>query len=372
MQVLWGLHLFLTPLYIFKSGLPQPADILAFFPGLFAISMYLMQGNLFPRGPFLPVILFALQAAIVNGLHFIFLTDSVFLKSTLFYAYNLLIFSFGCLLLRDDFNGTSRISIWAIGLALIAQALWVLAFPERGYVRESGWFNNPNQLGYWALLGLSSVAVLAGGRLRAYHFVFIACAVLLGLLSTSKAVLVCFLVLVPLVFLGPQSNMFARLIFIGAVSVTLVWAAATFGSLNNAAGNIRVIDKTVQRFATIGNDPDDTFAGRGYDRIARFPQYLVFGAGEGGYARFSSDLFRELELHSGIGTILFCYGIIGLILFGWFLWGVIAGAPLYNAAYALMPVLYGLTHQNLRFTSFWILLAFVYMVTWHRKHLNER
>ena len=65
------------------------------------------------------------------------------------------------------------------------------------------------------------------------------------------------------------------------------------------------------RISRIGLDGDDNFNGRGYDRLVKYSQYLLFGAGEGDYSRFGYDI----EIHSTLGNILMSYGIIGLLLF---------------------------------------------------------
>ena len=100
---------------------------------------------------------------------------------------------------------------------------------------------------------------------------------------------------------------------------------------------------------------DDGLAMRGYDRIVNHPNYLVFGAGEGAWWRF--DSYIDGELHSSIGTLLFSYGIVGLGLFTWFLVRAAGDRKLLFVAYACPLALYGLTHNGLRFTLMWELLA---------------
>lgn len=49
---------------------------------------------------------------------------------------------------------------------------------------------------------------------------------------------------------------------------------------------------------------------RGGGKLAAFPQYMLFGAGEGGFDRFAIAGQEINEIHCGPMSILFCYGII--------------------------------------------------------------
>lgn len=370
MQAMWALHLFLTPLYIFRSGLPQPGDFFVIVPAMLAALFFIAGNKARPAGPFLPLALFVVLTGLVNMVHAAVMGDAGFLKSTVFYVFNALVFGFGCLLFNEDPRGTARATYYAIGLSLLVQLVVVMAAPMHGLVRESGWFNNPNQLGYWALLSLACIAVLRRhGTLTVLDIVLCAAAFLLGLFSTSKAALACFVVLVPLMLLGPQSRTLIRLVILTAAFAGMAFSVVHWGGVSGVVNEIHVVDKTIERFAQLGQDPDDSLEGRGYGRITDHPSYLLFGAGEGGYERFTNGLFKSLELHSGLGTVLFCYGFAGLFLMMWFFTSVMRHAGWYEIVIGILPLLYGLTHQNMRFTTFWVLLAVIYM-TARRKRLG--
>ena len=109
----------------------------------------------------------------------------------------------------------------------------------------------------------------------------------------------------------------------------------------------------------------DTLAGRGYDRMGKYPEYLFFGAGEGAYGRFQSDLY-DSEIHSSLGSLLFCYGIVGAGLFACALLPLARRDPL-TALYLVPAFVHGFTHQGLRFAFFWVMLAFLYCVAASRR-----
>ena len=76
------------------------------------------------------------------------------------------------------------------------------------------------------------------------------------------------------------------------------------------------------------------------------------------------------ELHSSAGTIFFCYGIVGTVLFGVFSWRVIQRGRLRYVLMLLPASAYGLTHQGLRFTLLWVLLAmFIALKDYERRRV---
>ena len=116
------------------------------------------------------------------------------------------------------------------------------------------------------------------------------------------------------------------------------------------------IETLSSRIANSRIDADDTLAGRGYDRIWNNAEYIIFGAGEGAVYRF--DTFLGGEIHSSVGTLLFSYGILGLLLFLYAL-GRLGIQDRVCIKYILVILIYGLAHQGLRSTHFWIFLGLV-------------
>jgi hypothetical protein len=94
---------------------------------------------------------------------------------------------------------------------------------------------------------------------------------------------------------------------------------------------------------------------RGYDRMNNHPYYMILGAGEGSNKRFETYIENH-EMHSSLGTILFCYGIPGSILFIIFIVSLLKGLPFTHRLYIFPVIAYGLVHMGLRFTIFYIAL----------------
>jgi hypothetical protein len=118
------------------------------------------------------------------------------------------------------------------------------------------------------------------------------------------------------------------------------------------------VTRVATRFEQVGKDSDDNAAGRGYDRIWLFPQYVMVGAGEGAYRRFTEG-HDNMEIHSSWGTLLFSYGIVGTIAFMALLWAIFRRAAWQLRFYFIPLALYGLTHQGLRFSLLWVFLGLV-------------
>jgi hypothetical protein len=93
-----------------------------------------------------------------------------------------------------------------------------------------------------------------------------------------------------------------------------------------------------------------------------YPEYLLTGAGEGALYRFdeADDGDEQIhEIHSTFLTIMFSYGLVGTAAFAAAIWRLYRLSSGGAFLYLIPPFLYGLTHQGLRFSFFWLLLAVI-------------
>jgi hypothetical protein len=107
----------------------------------------------------------------------------------------------------------------------------------------------------------------------------------------------------------------------------------------------------------IGSDSDDNLVGRGYGPLFNPDLRLLYGWGNG-----YSVLQINQEVHSTLGNLLISYGLTGLTLFLSLLAFVFLRLKmifgLTVAAGLMLPtMLYGLTHNGLRFAIFWVFLS---------------
>lgn len=352
--LVWAGFILLSPFYVMPNGRPQPADIVSL-----ALLPLLMRGQR-PRMPahwrrvVLALAAFCGYVVAVNAIWGVLLLDRRApnigaVSMVLFYVFNAYIFVAGVLLYVRHGARFIAVTVWATVLTAAGQ-VFLLALSGGDDYRESLFFNNPNQLGYFTLLAASTIA-FAYTRARVRWWVAgsaIAGAALLAALSLSKAAMF------GLAFVALAAALRKPALLAVAAGVLLVGA-----SLRDPAELLQKVD---DRMAGIGASDDDTLEGRGFTRITMYPEYLAFGAGEVGYDRYGS--FAG-ELHSSWATVLFSYGVVGFVLFLRFLTSALRHLRWPDVLFLLPTVFYGFTHQGLRFRFFWVFLAVVSVVTYH-------
>ena len=121
---------------------------------------------------------------------------------------------------------------------------------------------------------------------------------------------------------------------------------------------------------SIGEERDDSLDGRGYTRLVQNAIYLVLGAGEGAFWRHSGGGYNQ-ELHSGLATIIFSYGVVGMSIFFMFLYGVVRKTSLFFTLIFIIVMMFGFTHQNFRFSLYWVYLAVIYMTPVFVSHKKQ-
>lgn len=356
------MFLVISPFYVWKSGRPQPAD------GVLAIALvYLLIGHrpALPAGlrkAVIGVFLFAIYAATVNLIWGALLLDSVVQKVgalgfASFYFFNAAVFAACVLLYIRHRAAFFAVTAWGTIGALGVQLVLLMIRGGSGLFREKLFFNNPNQLGYYALLSAGIVAfcyrparvpLLVAAAALAVTTLFAAS-------SLSKAALVGTGVTACVAALRKPALLFATILII------LVGMAARDPS--------ELINRVTIRMQDIGTQGDDTLEGRGYTRIASHPQYLVLGAGEVGLGRFGG---YGGEMHSSWGTVLFCYGAVGAGLLVAFFWAALRHLRLMDLLYPVPIFWYGVTHQGLRFRLFWVFIALLCVAAFHARALEAR
>ena len=354
MAAIWFLYLVLKPVYLMPHGLPQlsdavlaagliPAVIFMFLNARPGISPVTLAGGLFV----------ALTVAI-NLVNYIFIPDKKFIFAALYYPYNFTIFLFVVFMFRKNAERMARLTFWGILIGLIIQVIVSHFFPNfgQGSGRITGSFSNPNQLAYWALLSAAMLVFLRRDRKLGWlDFAAIFLAGSLQTLALSKAGIITYgLFLFLLVFI-PQASRQAKMVLL-----FLVMAGASYFSFSTDAISLKSFERVSARLQTIGIEADDSLEGRGYDRIAHNPGYIITGSGEGGFERFQG-WGSPAELHSGMATILFSYGILGLLFFCGFLYFIFYRQPWYCLAVLFIVLLFSVTSQTIRFTHTWVFLG---------------
>jgi O-antigen ligase len=239
-------------------------------------------------------------------------------------------------------------------MALVVQAI-ALVVMGIGEGRATLFFGNPNQLSLFALLALAYLLLLHSAA-RTSGIVLaigIATAVALILVALSKAAMVSAFVMLALalLFLPVRNRWILRLRPVAIV----VLPVAVVGFIVFFRDEFALVNSVLDRLADIGVSADDSLTGRGYSRILEWPQFLLFGAGEGLTERFGV----QFEIHSMFGTLLFSYGLPGLLLVLALLAVTARRAPKQFVVLFVPVLLYSLTHHPMRQPMLWALLLFI-------------
>jgi hypothetical protein len=229
-------------------------------------------------------------------------------------------------------------------------------------------FTNPNQLGYYSLCGLAIILILESAIKLPKLIVYLSFLLFtyMAVLSVSKAALGSMVILFG-AYLIANKVFSVRNIF----AVIVVGGISLFVFLNTQIGlNFQKALEVRESNEADRSDEITEWEYRGYDRITNHPEYLVFGAGEGGYNRFDTFIDNH-EMHSSFGTIVFCYGIPGIVLFTLFVFSLLKKLPWFYLVYALPLFAYGVTHMGLRFTIFWVALMMFPIIRSERQKVAQ-
>lgn len=356
-MLLWGGFLMTFPFYLFQKGSVQLSTVLGMM--LLGTLVYdaLRQGafRLAPGANMLVIALtgFVVYCAMVSGFWAMMLSDQKMLMTPTYYLFDL--FLLIALLRLYTIYGWAffRFTQFVVFATIILQFFLSFFFAKLGF-RERLFFQNANALGYFSLVCASIMALPTphseSPRVRAMFFAGILMCVWLAILSLSKAA-----TLSTAMFLLLSARRSPSTLIVGGL-VALIISAFNFNVVTHRIENLTT------RYVSLGDDGgDDSLEGRGYDRIWENPEMLVLGAGEGGNYRWKS-FSRRGEIHSSLGTIVFSYGIPGILLAGLFFASVLKPGGFSLLPYALPELAFSLTHMSLRFPLTWLYFVCLFMV----------
>lgn len=351
------------PLYIFPSGLPQPSHLLLITSFLFASSLIIKKAY----GKQIIVLLFLIVVYMITRQLLYAMSSDHIDKSTLlppiYFLFNILIFT-TTVVFSSYVKNIDKYIKFGISLSLIIALIGMFYFgfslqaDDSGEIayRAIGTFNNPNQLGYYSVCagGIVTLLFINKNITFAVFAIMYTVVLFLAALSLSKSAMIA--VVFYLFFFAQTKRSF---LIVGNISL-IAMMFLNIGELENY--------KFIERLADIGSAADDNLEHRGYGVLLNPDMRLLFGWGEG----FTLEGHEGGgigghygEVHSTLGSMVISYGLVGLMLFVYFLLKVFMKA---KRAYGIvvsialfMPFfLYGLMHNGIRFSIFWIYLGLLY------------
>ena len=354
------IYLVLFPFYLWESGLPQIADFILLL--FLIISLFTTKIKKKYKLIWLISFIFIFYVTLVD-LVWSTILSTLIIMPTLYFVYNFLVMLF----LVEKINSKPTYYIHIILKGVISSlflqfAISMIYVGDR--LRAVLFFNNPNQLGFFVLLMTSLLFILYKIKKINSNFMIIILlfSSYLMILSVSQGAIASFAILI-LLFIALERHKQKhkiKLFFLAGVIIFPLFLV--FSNPYSLQGHLPHLDLLIRRVQT-SHDRNEggLLTGRGYDRIFNHPQYLIFGAGEGEFWRFDSSIPRS-EIHSTLGSLLFSYGIIGFSIFLILLFMIIKKNDV-KFSYPLAPIfIYGLTHNGIRQTLFWIALALLITV----------
>ncbi len=349
---IFALYLIVYPFYFFERGDPQIADLFGVLLIALNIKSILLniKANYFTKALFF----FVIYTLILNTIWMLILGDILILKSSLFYLYSFFILLIFYSKIKD--HSFLTIIIKAIAICFIIQLiLWPLMGGQG--TRVHMFFKNPNQLALWAfcMLLISHMICSLLKPKRFYVFTTLILATLFVFISASKSAIFASVLFWIYYLIKSRKQLF--------ILITLVVIGFSFLIVLEKIdiNNITTINNVIDRVTEKKTAGQLKLEGRGYDRILNYPQYLLFGAGEGQYRRFG----ERIELHSTFFSILFSYGIIGFSIFLFAIGSILKKASRQVILLLFVLVLYTLAHMTLRSPLFWLSLVLMYQLKDH-------
>ena len=357
----------ILPIYVFKSGGIQPAH--AMF-AVFAVLTLATRGIPTPAWSILLFALFA-HSFIAETVHALANGEARFIINAVFFLYNFILVT--AVYQYVSKNGLSTLVPGIIIAATIALTVVLMTgvslreWTDNG--RGTGTFNNPNQLGFFSVCLLSLVYLFYQSNNIGYWLAlgFFAVATFLSVASLSKAAMVANFVVIILALkpASSRNSIFAWTIGM-AIGVLILMRMFQDGRFDEYI--------FVDRLMAMSNESDSSLESRGYFAFLEGNAIeLLFGLGEA--------QVREIvghEVHSTFASVLNNYGVFGFLIFSgvifiwivriWQHYGIVGCISIIGP-----PMLYGITHNGVRFTIFWLLFASS-MAMVHRSKLsvNER
>jgi hypothetical protein len=282
----------------------------------------------------------------------------------LFYWYNFLVGLALLVYLRKSDIGL-KVVVCGVSASLFISAIGILLGVTK-QARVTAFFNNPNQLAHFCLCGLAILLIAYGGRIPIRLLPLAAVAAgILGVLAPASLAAIGGLLVIGIGWAIANLHQLRRML--QATAAALILFGAMFGFDQYKGGGIA--ESLMKRAGVSEKKVSElTDGARGYDRLLAYPKHLILGAGEGAWPLRFQPYHQGVEIHSSLGTLLFCYGSIGVMLFVVLLFHVMKSSPPFVSVVISGLLLYGFTHNGLRTTFFWIVLV----AAWAKYGNNSR
>lgn len=348
-QLCYLLFLFLKQFYILPSGSFQLGD--AFFILSFLFFAIKSRKNK-EWGQIVLVdkwyLLFTIAAFISNHICYFLYEDMFSLFSGFYLIYNYIVIvvframarNYGFL---DKAKWVCRLNLWVQGFLLVS-GLGKYRFEHR-YI---GSFHDPNQMAFF-VFSMILIIYLIQRKRKQEKWIYLD--ILLGalLIFYSKSVGIA---LGLIIFVGTLLIQKGKRIFL------VMAAGLCLGLLLPDKDSYSLFVRMYEKFQVLcsANGVKEILAMRGIDRVWLYPEYLLWGAGDGAYTRFAESRLPFQEIHSTLLQLWFCYGSVPfLFLLKWLYQNLKKVPKMFFGIYAALFV-ESFFLVNARQPFFWIII----------------
>lgn len=381
LKILLYLALFFKQFYLLPSGTFQLGDILFAAAWAGTVIKNIGEKRKLPmKLRDMPFMMFVILASDINLCYFLVYGDPWFLKSTLYVVYIL-----GVIWVFRQ-NIEDKIFVARVGFVIkwnIFLQFLIFICGKGRYLfesRYSGTFNDPNQMAFFLFSSylLMTVVTHIRRKKQTTNLPYFLMVLILVYYSKSAGIslgLAVFLTVYPVLSILKYNKRKAAGIKLAAAGTMLLFLAVglawiIISSRWQPSDGYSLGARINEKFVLVQEGGiSRMLAERGMDRIWKYPEYLVYGAGEGQVTRFEG-LSMYAELHSTPLGIWFCYGTIPFALIVYWTVRNARGTvyPVWAGIYlALMAEAFFLV--NYRQPMFWLIFVFGSICT--RKGLKE-
>lgn len=373
----YGLAVFilLSPFYLWESGRLQPAHIVLYGAAILVAmrNPSIHFTSRLQKQCFYFLVAFFCYTLFVNVIQAIRFEDVRPLKFSLYYASAILTWALLSRAMANNRYTNLKILAYACVLTLFGQVvIYALGLGGQGG-RATLFFNDPNQMGYFSILCIGIVLIIrhmtgATNVLLLVPALF--AAVLLCLITLSRSATGSVLILV-VGWVLLNFRLQKGVVAIGLLTIALFVLSLSTGILDSAVeplikklGLAETIDMVKLRIADSDRlgSVSTTYLSRGTKTLFEYPEFLVFGAGEG----LPEVYGRKVEIHSTVLSLFLSYGIVGLTFIILVVAVCFYVAP-FKCSFILIPILlYGMFQNGVRQPLFWCVLYLLLMLDTHR------
>ena len=330
-NILLLLFILIRPFYVRASGQVQPADgflMLYFFCTVYRdFKAEVLVPNIKKNKLFYIFLVFAIM---INAFYHKVVPDPRFLFSSLYLIYmGVVVYSYDSGInkglidkIRYILYGNLMIQflIYSSGLGRLYYELW-----EEGATRYMGTFTDPNQFGFYIFIVLLFAYLTKHEKADTYLFpITSVMGIFLVIQSKSLAAFLGLAVLYTLALVRFIGEKFRVNKVILCVMLILTTTGVVYYFIPTSDFRIEDVEyNTVNRIrykiynVIYADGIKDILRERAAEKIINYPEYFIYGAGEGNYERYYPEPVNEI--HSSFINLFFSYGLIPFaILMGWF------------------------------------------------------